>query len=456
MTYLSRSGILWLVALALGLLTSASAFGAQPPLDPSQYPALAKDRAFQHWWWFYQQRAHPLGHIPHGARQRAHQQIEQSKAGRPHPLKQAQGPAWTNIGPAPLLGGQIGATGNTRPMSGRVTAIAVHPRDPNHRLIGAAQGGVWETTDSGNTWVPKTDGQASLAVGAIAYAPSDPNTIYAAMGEANFSADSYVGEGVLKSTDGGATWQLLAPDVFHSSSAIRVGPTNSTIVLVAATEGAAGRSGGTIDDVHGIFTSTDGGSTWVKKLNGQATALEVDPRDFRRQLTGIGNPLSPFPFRLCDDPIQGRNGLYRSMDAGETWMLVNGPWEALPSACFNFGRVELAIAPSNPNVAYVSIQQALIPFGGGGNLLGLWKTYDAWADTPFWFLVPVGQTDDGSGNYGYCGWDLAFNQASPQCHYSHKIIVDPAFQEILYAGGIPLWKLAGSTWIGEVSHTTTD
>ena len=78
---------------------------------------------------------------------------------------------WINIGPAPIL--------DKRPVSGRVAAIAVDPRDLQHWLIGAAQGGIWETRDAGTTWTPKTDDAASLAMGAIAFAPGDPDVIYA-------------------------------------------------------------------------------------------------------------------------------------------------------------------------------------------------------------------------------------------------------------------------------------
>ena len=96
-------------------------------------------------------------------------------------------------------------------MSGRIAAVAVDPSDVTHWLIGAAQGGVWETRSTGTTWTPKTDSQASLAMGAIAFAPSDPNIIYAGTGEANFSGDSYAGEGLLKSADGGTTPRAARP-----------------------------------------------------------------------------------------------------------------------------------------------------------------------------------------------------------------------------------------------------
>jgi hypothetical protein len=122
--------------------------------------------------------------IPANARLRALQQIEQSRAAQqgtiPATLETAR---WVNIGPAPILDGPT-------PMSGRVADIAVDPGDRGHWLIGAAQGGIWETRDAGTTWTPRTDDQVSLAMGAIAFAPSDPRIVYAGTGEAVFSSIS--------------------------------------------------------------------------------------------------------------------------------------------------------------------------------------------------------------------------------------------------------------------------
>src|SRR5262249_21828921 len=110
---------------------------------------------------------------------------------------------WIPKGPAPILGGQ---DPGGDPVSGRIAAIAAHPTDPNTIYIAAAGGGVWKTTDGGTSWIPLTDSQHTLFMGAIALAPSDPNIIYAGTGEATNSSLSFYGRGVLKSTDGGATW----------------------------------------------------------------------------------------------------------------------------------------------------------------------------------------------------------------------------------------------------------
>ncbi len=272
-----RSWLMLFVGLTLCLLGSDGAAQPEQPVDLWQFPQLTNSKPFQRWWWAFQQRAYPLGYIPEDAQLRALQQIEQFQAGLAPTSQPVQGDRWVNIGPAPILAG-------TTAYSGRVTNIAVDPSDATHWLIGAAQGGIWETRDTGTTWTPKTDAQASLAMGAIAFAPSNPSIIYAGTGEANFSGDSYAGAGLLKSTDGGTTWQILATSTFAKTtfSDIKVHPTNPNIVLAATSRGTSGRGGGgpISPPARGIFKSTDGGVTWSQKLSGEATDLEIDPSNF--------------------------------------------------------------------------------------------------------------------------------------------------------------------------------
>jgi photosystem II stability/assembly factor-like uncharacterized protein len=416
--------------------------------------------------WFYEQRAYPLGYIPRLARKRALEQLE--RLPKEVPLAKAQplsapveGNVWTALGPAPLAGGQIGQDFGARPMSGRVADVAVDPSNSNHWLIGAAQGGIWETTNGGTTWTPRTDRQASLAMGAIAFAPSNPSIVYAGTGEAAFSGDSYFGAGLLRSTDGGATWQLLATTTQSGTpifdnltfSDIKVDPSNPNIVLAAvAGAGCAGRGCSETPDVNspnfpGIWRSTNGGLTWNHELGAgtasgiQITDLEVDPTNFARMYAGEG------------DPFGVSTTLYRSINGGQSWAQVPGPWGTQDT-----GRVELAIAPSNPNVMYVGIQDS---FSGGGNdgaLLGLWRTDNAWAGSPTWAQIPTGPTDNNTGA-GYCGWDLAYGFNSPQCSYDHELLVDPTDPNRLYAGGIALWRCspcnATPAWT-EISMTIDD
>lgn len=339
-----------------------------------------------------------------------------------------EGNTWVNVGPAPITGSP-GVFFGAPPWTGRVADVAVDPANPDHWLIGAAQGGIWETFDAGATWTPKTDDQASLATGAIAFAPSDPSIIYAGTGEAVFSGDAYAGAGLLKSTDGGTTWALVDTPTFAKTtfSDVAVDPTNPDILLAATSRGTAGRvaSGPPSAPPTGILKSSDGGATWSLTLSGRATDLEVDPTNFNNQYAGIGE--------IFGSPL---NGVYRSIDAGETWTLITGPWDTIPGGV---GRVELAIAPSNPNVLYVSIQDAFGMGGSDGSLLGLFRTDNAWDETPTWTQIASAPN--------FCG---------PQCWYDHEITVDPTNPDILYAGGVSLFKFDGVVWTNVLNGLHVD
>jgi hypothetical protein len=157
--------------------------------------------------WYYSQRARPYGSLPGGARLRAQQELVAIASNVSSSIpSQSSAVSWTALGPAPN-GSGLNAT------SGHVTALE-YDASGGILYAGAAAGGLWKSVKSGMTWTPLTDGQASLAVGSIASDPNNPSTNYVGTGEANNSGDSYYGVGLLKSNDGGATWNLLGQSQF--------------------------------------------------------------------------------------------------------------------------------------------------------------------------------------------------------------------------------------------------
>ncbi|MFN0123290.1 MAG: SBBP repeat-containing protein, partial [Blastocatellia bacterium] len=412
----------WLLLPLFAVFFSVAAVRSQQ--NAAQQPLRRPEdtKPYQRQQWAYNQRAYPAREIPDGALPRAERQLQQWKSRFQKQAQQAATGRWANLGPAPINGGQTALPGQTRPVSGRVTDIAVDPSNASRWLIGGAQGGIWETRDAGNTWTPLTDDQASLAIGAIAFAPGNPRIIYAGTGEAPLGGGPYAGMGLLKSTDGGRTWQLLAQTAFagNSFSDIKVDPKNPQILVAALVRGpnsfGATRPPGTVP-AAGVFKSTDGGVNWNSTLsmNSFATDLETDPSDFNRQYAALG---------LQDG--SANNSVYRSLNAGDTWTRIDGPWTTRAGGA---GRVELAIAPANPGILYVSIQDANDGTASDNQLLGIWRTDDAWATPLVWR-------------------ELALNaalRAEAQWNYDHEIIVDVTRPETLYVGGVHLWKSPDTT-----------
>jgi hypothetical protein len=333
---------------------------------------------------------------------------------------------WSSIGPPNYL--TTAFAGSV--WSGRVTSVAVDPADENHWLIGAAMGGVWDSHDAGATWEPRTDGQPSLAIGAIAFSPTSPNVVYAGTGEANFVGWAYAGAGMLRSDDSGATWSVVNRPAFERAAvrAILVHPADPNIVVAGTARGAAGRD---LDfakpvPIYGLQRSTDGGRTWTLLLRGEVTELVSHPADFSRQYVAIGAAGS---LTGVSGGVPGSmsNGLYRTDDTGDRWTPVAGPWTSGGS-----GYMALAVSPSNPDVMYASVQAPCCP---SDYLLGLFRTNNAWAATPEWIQIPIDAVMEGNPRPGYCYGGAA-------CAYEHVISVDPADPETLFAGGENLWRCA--------------
>ena len=318
-----------------------------------------------------------------------------------------QAQVWTSIGPAPIIG-------NSGP-TGRITAAAVDPSNPNHWLLGTASGGVWDSPDAGTNWTPVTDAQPALAIGSIAFAPGNSNIIYAGTGEADYAPLNYAGQGVLKSVNGGKTWGLLGASTFARTciGAIRVDPSSPNNVVAIMSRGNVGRTGEqTFSPApFGVQRSTDGGVTWTQTLAGEASALDVDPTNFNNQYVAISLPLA-----TVRSAHLVASGLYRSTDGGKTWSPVSGPWSGS-----KLGRIVLAVAPSDRNTVYASFQ------GGpdiNGSLLGLYRTGDAWDPTPNWTQVL-------SHGNNYC---------VSQCKSDARLSVTPPHPTTLFVAGTSLWR----------------
>jgi photosystem II stability/assembly factor-like uncharacterized protein len=260
-----------------------------PPADPdagtsANQPATADEQVAARANWLMRQRIYPYKKVPAAALPRARAQAARLPLVSPR-RSSTVGPNvvghWQSIGPAPIKPVSYSNTyyNGTPPWAGRVTSLAGDPTNANVMYLGSPFGGVWKTTNGGTTWNPVFDHAGSLAVGSIAVAASQPNTIYVGTGEGNGAVDSYIGNGVWKSTNGGANWTQVGGNRFNGCSIAKVivSPANPNVVLVAVRNGTAELDSRNCPfNALGVQRSADGGQTWSQPLTQvEATDLAV-------------------------------------------------------------------------------------------------------------------------------------------------------------------------------------
>jgi photosystem II stability/assembly factor-like uncharacterized protein len=266
----------------------------------------------------------------------------------------AQAQSWQSLGPAPITNVQS---------SGRASALALSTTKKKRYWVAGASGGVWRSKSGGRRWKVQTDELPTLAIGALALDPSNEKVIYAGSGEANYAYHSLYGLGLYKSTDSGASWQVLAARRFsgRTFSRLVVSPANGNSVWAAVARAGGTRQGNEGARLHpkrngkmGIFRSDDGGVTWKRVRNGlpkiPASDVDLDPTDPERLFASFGNVFG-----------HRKNGIYRSSDGGASWSrLPLGP----PGT--SLGRISLAIAPSDPNRIYALVALPATSANTGG------------------------------------------------------------------------------------------
>lgn len=327
------------------------------------------------------------------------------------------------LGPAPVVDSGFFHTG-------RVSAVACSATDANVYYAAGADGGVWRTDDGGETWTPLTDTMPTTAMGALAVDPTNHDVIYAGTGEANYANHSRYGLGLYKSVNGGQTWAHLAEDVFAGRcfAKLLIDPTDTQVLYaaiaraggfpeLAAAKGHPGATGPV-----GVFRSTDGGVTWTHLTNGlpnlSATDVAMDPQDSNVIYAGIG--------RIFGDPD---NGLYKTVNAGDTWQKLSG--NGLPGG--TWGRISVAVAPSDRNRVYTLITEPADASGGDAEMLGAYRSDDGgatWVDAD-----TDSELFDLQATYG---WFLSL------------VTVNPHDADEVYMGGVTFHRSleAGNNWLG--------
>jgi hypothetical protein len=343
---------------------------------------------------------------------------------------------FTALGPKPLDGSFSHA-------AGRVNVIVSHPSNPAIAYLGSDGGGIWKTTnccDANTTWTSLNDDPLfnSIAIGDLHLDPNNPDIVYGGTGDLRYGSYSFGSSGLLRSSDAGATWEILGAEVFNPYYAqppgvfpqyqaigkVRVDPNDSNTIVVGTKTG--------------IFISYNDGADWTGPCLTNAfttqrqdiTALELfDHGEFTGILTGVGTRGAPTAVQpnLSEN---GANGVYKGTlpvsgcptDWGHvsTTNWPTGTGGGVPYPNNTVGRIELAVAPSNPDIIYAEAVHADTLF-----VLGVWKSEDG-GDT--WTQQAT------LGDLGGCAG------GGGQAWYDAGITVDPNDPDVVFLSDIDVYR----------------
>jgi IPT/TIG domain/PKD-like domain len=387
----------------------------------------------------------PDGTFDIGKRNDAVKKMERQIALRPKPGPNVVGdPAWINLGPAPVPNGQTQQFPNVTPVSGRATCVVVDPANSNKVYLGTAQGGVWRSLDGGATWTPIFDAAQSLAIGALALAPSNTSILYVGTGEPNNSADSFFGVGVYRidnvdttpvlvgpinppSTTGSGAGQITTTCFTgRAISKILVHPSDPATIFVSTAAGVGGAAGNALTNLvpplglRGVFRSTNataaaGAVTFQKLIVNTDGSLDSGPATGNTSIFDmVMEPGNPDNILVSTSGTTTGGAIYRSTNANAatptfTQTLFPG---------FNGLVMKLAINKVGAVVtAYVgSNEPSSVPSGCGAQSGRVRKSVDGGVT----WSVPLVAAE------GYCGG---------QCSYDNPVGVDPTDANIVYIAG---------------------
>lgn len=294
---------------------------------------------------------------------------------------------WSAIGPITVPKNNTGQPTGL----GRINAVGFHPTDSNIFYVGAPAGGLWQTKDYGKTWETHTDSLPTLGVSSIVVDYVNPNIVYIGTGDRD--ASNAYGYGVLKSFDGGISWQVSNTGMGSRTVGKLLIHPKFRDSLIAATSG-------------GVYVSANGGANWSRKSNG------------RNYKDLVRHPTNTSIVYACE-----RDNFFRSTDGGNSWVqITNG----IPSG----QRGVIGVSADKPNYVYFLLSQSSV-------YKGTYLSTDAGASFVTQSTTPniLGYPADGSGTTGQGWYDLC-------------ITVDPNDADVLYIGGVNIFKSTdgGKTW----------
>ena len=330
-------------------------------------------------------------------------------------------PVWTELGPSNL--------------GGRTRSIVINPANPSIMYAGSVAGGVWRSINGGLTWSAADDLMLNLSISSLVISPDNPNVLYAGTGEGMFNSDAVRGLGIFKTVDGGTTWTQLAGTVvgvpagaFYRVNELAISPANSNVVYACTR--------------FGVFKSNDAGANWTALLRNPDYV--VDPTAPATNGCSIG--CSDLALRRDTAPGQDvivaafgsfePDGLFRSMDGGDTWVQLGTSGDLRVA---RQGRMEIAVAPSDNDVIYVSMADNGDTGSALGTMVDVFRTVDggdSWSPR-LDYSYPTSAVLLSNPAYGNGCWGSS-NFA--QGWYDNVIVVDPHDADIVWVGGVDLFR----------------
>jgi photosystem II stability/assembly factor-like uncharacterized protein len=234
-------------------------------------------------------------------------------------------------------------------MSGRISHIAVHPRNKQTWYIGVASGGVWKTTNAGITFTPVFQNENSYSIGTVVIDPKNPSTIWVGTGEANNQRSVGYGDGIYRSDDAGRTWRNMGLKTSEHVGRIAIDPRDSNVVFAAA-YGPLWSPGGE----RGLYKTTDGGANWTRVLeiseNTGISDVAIDPSNPDLMLA-VAHQRRRHTWTLIHGGPE--SGLHKSMDGGKTWRRIR---TGLPTG--DVGRIVIAFSPAQKGLVYAKVESS--------------------------------------------------------------------------------------------------
>ena len=340
-------------------------------------------------------------------------------------------------------------------MSGRVTAIDVHPQDRDNIYVGTASGGVWQSKNGGISFEPIFDDNRYLGIGAVAVSDANPSIVWAGTGEGNPRNSANYGGGIYKSLDGGKTWQHMGLEATRHIHRVLPHPTDPDVCYV----GAMGNMWAPNAE-RGVYKTTDGGRSWERVLyvnDGTGIAeMVMDPSNPDKLIAAT------WTFDRDPDFFNSGgtgSGIWVSHDGGENWDRRTAK-DGLPKGIL--GRIGLAIAASSPNVVYALVEakeNGLYKSTDGGATFSLVSKENI-GNRPFYYaelyvdpknenriynvFTYVSKSEDGGKTFRQIA-DYG-NSVHPD---HHALWIDPDDPEFIINGndgGLNISRDAGETW----------